>query len=62
MALLDGRDRGDTGGAKVRGTSSREAESIDEPCGLATATPAGASSAPLACDATSSGDSARGIP
>lgn len=63
MALLDGRDRGDTGGAKVRGMSSREVgESIDEPCGSATATPTGAPSASLTRCARSSGDSARGIP
>lgn len=63
MALLDGRDRGDTGGAKVRGMSSREVdESIEEPCGSATATPTGSPSASLARGARSSGESARGIP
>lgn len=62
LALLDGRVRGDTGGAKVRGMCSREVdESIDEPCGSATATTTGAPSAPLGRDVKSSGDSVRGI-
>lgn len=40
----------------------RDPESVDEPRGSVNATPTDAPSAPLASDASSSGDSARGIP
>lgn len=30
LELVDGRDRGEGGGARLRGTLSREAESVDE--------------------------------
>lgn len=63
LALLDDRECGDMGGARVRGIWSRDTESVED-CrdGSLKAVPTGRSSVPSVSDRSSSGDSARGIP